>query len=194
MGSVSPVYFANEEFMSKVTERIIKPTIAGIAAENIDYKGFIFFGLINCGGEPYVIEYNVRMGDPETESVMTRISSDFLEHLIACAEGRLSKEEFTISDNAAVSIIMASGGYPEHYESGFLIDGLNTKGGMVFHCGTKASPDGIVSAGGRVLAVTANAKDIATAREDAYDLLGNIYFNDCYYRDDIACDLLQDED
>lgn len=194
MGSVSPVYFANEEFMSKVTERIIKPTIAGIAAEDIDYKGFIFFGLINCDGDPYVIEYNVRMGDPETESVMTRISSDFLEHLIACAEGRLSEEELTISDNAAVSIIMASGGYPEHYESGFLIEGLNTKGGMVFHCGTKASPDGIVSAGGRVLAVTANAKDIATAREDAYDLLGNIYFNDCYYRDDIACDLLPDED
>jgi phosphoribosylamine--glycine ligase len=190
MGSVSPVCFADEAFMEKVRSRIIEPTIAGIAKDSLDYKGFIFFGLMNCGGDPYVIEYNVRMGDPETESVMTRIKSDLLEHLIACGEGRLADEEIVISQEAAVTVIIASGGYPEEYKSHYQIMGNASKGAHVFHCGTAYEDGFIVSAGGRVLAVTANAPDIAQAREDAYDAVGNIFFTDCYYRNDIACDLL----
>ena len=190
MGSVSPVCFADEAFMEKVRTRVIEPTIAGIGRDGLDYKGFIFFGLMNCGGDPYVIEYNVRMGDPETESVMTRIDSDLLEHLVACAEGRLSDEELTISDKAAVTVIMASGGYPEAYKSGYPILGQKDPGALMFHCGTAFSDGCIVTAGGRVLAVTATAADIEQAREDVYDAVGNIFFEDCYYRNDIACDLL----
>jgi len=190
MGSVSPVCFADAAFMEKVTTRIIEPTISGIAAEGIDYKGFIFFGLMNCGSDPYVIEYNVRMGDPETESVMARIDSDLLEHLIACAEGKLAGEELVISDNAAVTVIMSSGGYPEDYKSGYPIAGHIEKGSLLFHCGTSFRDGVVMTAGGRVLAVTATAPDIAQAREDAYNAVGNIYFEDCYYRNDIASDLL----
>ena len=190
MGSVSPVCFADEAFMEKVRTRVIEPTIAGIAKDDLNYKGFIFFGLMNCAGDPYVIEYNVRMGDPETESVMTRIDSDLLEHLIACADGTLSEEELTISDKAAVTVIMASGGYPEAYESNYPIMGAKDPGALVFHCGTAFGDGCVVTAGGRVLAVTANANDIEQAREDVYDAVGNIYFEDCYYRNDIASDLL----
>lgn len=190
MGSVSPVCFADEAFMEKVRTRIIEPTIAGIAEDRLDYKGFIFFGLMNCTGDPYVIEYNVRMGDPETESVMTRISSDLLEHLIACANGTLADEELEISDNAAVTVIMASGGYPEAYQSNYPISLMSEPGALVFHCGTAFGEHSVVTAGGRVLAVTATASDIQKAREDVYDAVGNIYFEDCYYRNDIASDLL----
>lgn len=190
MGSVSPVCFADGPFMEKVRSRIIEPTIAGIAKDGIDYKGFIFFGLMNCKGDPYVIEYNVRMGDPETESVMTRISSDLLEHLIACADGTLAEETIEISEKAAVTVIMASGGYPEAYQSHYPIMAPKEPGALVFHCGTAYGDGCVVTAGGRVLAVTANAPDIAQAREDAYDAVGNIYFEDCYYRNDIASDLL----
>ena len=190
MGSVSPVCFADEAFMEKVRKRVIEPTIAGIGKDGLDYKGFIFFGLMNCGGDPYVIEYNVRMGDPETESVMTRIKSDLLEHMIACAKGQLSEEEIEISNKAAVTVIMASGGYPEAYKSHYPISGHVEKGTLVFHCGTAFQDNAIVTAGGRVLAVTANAETIEDAREDAYDAVGNIFFEDCYYRNDIACDLL----
>ena len=190
MGSVSPVCFADEAFMEKVRKRVIEPTIAGIGKDGLDYKGFIFFGLMNCGGDPYVIEYNVRMGDPETESVMTRIKSDLLEHMIACAKGQLSEEEIEISNKAAVTVIMASGGYPEAYKSHYPISCHVEKGTLVFHCGTAFQDNAIVTAGGRVLAVTANAETIEDAREDAYDAVGNIFFEDCYYRNDIACDLL----
>ena len=190
MGSVSPVCFADEAFMEKVRSRVIEPTIAGIAKDKLDYKGFIFFGLMNCAGDPSVIEYNVRMGDPETESVMTRIKSDLLEHMIACADGTLADEEIEISDKAAVTVIMASGGYPEAYKSHYPIQGHVEKGTLVFHCGTAFEDNAIVTAGGRVLAVTANADSIEDAREDAYDAVGNIFFEDCYYRNDIACDLL----
>ena len=190
MGSVSPVCFADEAFMEKVRTRVIEPTIAGIAADQLDYKGFIFFGLMNCGGDPYVIEYNVRMGDPETESVMTRISSDLLEHLIACADGTLSEEDLEISDKAAVTVIMASGGYPEAYQSHYPIGLMGDPGALIFHCGTASEGGKVVTAGGRVLAVTAVASDIQQAREDVYDAIGNIYFDDCYYRNDIASDLL----
>ena len=190
MGSVSPVCFADEAFMEKVRTRIIEPTIAGIGKDGLDYKGFIFFGLMNCNGDPFVIEYNVRMGDPETESVMTRVKSDLLEHLIACAEGRLADEEIEISDKAAVTVIMASGGYPEAYNSNYPIALMGNPGALVFHCGTAFGDNCVVTAGGRVLAVTANAADIEQAREDVYDAIGNIFFEDCYYRNDIACDLL----
>ena len=190
MGSVSPVCFADDAFMEKVRKRVIEPTIAGIGKDNLDYKGFIFFGLMNCGGDPYVIEYNVRMGDPETESVMTRISSDLLEHLIACADGTLADQEIEISDQAAVTVIMASGGYPEVYESHYPIGLTGEPGALVFHCGTASEDGKVVTAGGRVLAVTANASDIQKAREDVYDAVGNIFFEDCYYRNDIASDLL----
>ena len=190
MGSVSPVCFADEAFMEKVRTRIIEPTIAGIAEDRLDYKGFIFFGLMNCSGDPYVIEYNVRMGDPETESVMTRISSDLLEHLVACANGTLAGEELEISDQAAVTVIMASGGYPEAYQSNYPISLTGEPGALVFHCGTAFGEKGVVTAGGRVLAVTATAPDIQQAREDVYDAVGNIYFEECYYRNDIASDLL----
>ena len=190
MGSVSPVCFADEAFMDKVRKRVIEPTIAGIEKDKLDYKGFIFFGLMNCGGDPYVIEYNVRMGDPETESVMTRIKSDLLAHLAACADGTLADEEIEFSSKCAVTVIMASGGYPEAYKSHYPIMGKVEKGSMVFHCGTAFEDGQIVTAGGRVLAVTANAEDIEQAREDVYDAVGNIFFEDCYYRNDIACDLL----
>ena len=187
---MSPVCFADEAFMEKVRTRIIEPTIAGIGKDGLDYKGFIFFGLMNCNGDPFVIEYNVRMGDPETESVMTRVKSDLLEHLIACAEGRLADEEIEISDKAAVTVIMASGGYPEAYNSNYPIALMGNPGALVFHCGTSFGDNCVVTAGGRVLAVTANAADIEQAREDVYDAIGNIFFEDCYYRNDIACDLL----
>ena len=190
MGSVSPVCFADEEFMDKVRTRIIVPTIAGLAEDGIDYKGFIFFGLMNCGGDPYVIEYNVRMGDPETESVMTRIDSDLLEHLIACAEGRLADEEIDISRNSALTVIMASGGYPEEYQSGYPIEVSDFRGAKIFHCGTAARDGYVVTSGGRVLAVTSTAPDMETARENAYNVVGNIFFTDCYYRNDIGSDLM----
>jgi len=192
MGAVSPVPFADKAFMSKVEERIIKPTIAGLQADGIDYKGFIFIGLMNCGGDPYVIEYNVRMGDPETESVMTRIDSDFLHHLAAAASGTLAGESIKISPQAAVTVVMVSGGYPEHYKSLYPIHGLEQAGGRnvnVFHMGTKDSSEGVVSAGGRVLAVTANAPDMQRAAQKAYKAVAGIDFKDCYYRGDITKDL-----
>ncbi|MDD2242231.1 MAG: phosphoribosylamine--glycine ligase [Bacteroidales bacterium] len=175
MGAVSPVPFVTGEFMKKIEERIIKPTIRGIQEEKIDYKGFIFIGLINCGGEPYVIEYNVRMGDPETEAVMTRIDSDLLHHLVACAKGNLGSEKIIISPERALTVVCVSAGYPQEYKKGIPMDGddlfyNNTFSGAVkiFHSGTKetvtesaccsADSDArhIVTNGGRVLTITAN--------------------------------------
>ena len=191
MGAVSPVPFANAEFMSKVEERIVKPTIAGLAKDNIDYKGFIFIGLMNCGGDPYVIEYNVRMGDPETESVMTRIDSDLLAHLQAAANGRLASEQIVRSDKAAVTVVVVSGGYPGHYASGYPISGIEeaSREVNVFHMGTKLADGKVVSSGGRVLAVTANGKDMADAAAKAYKAAEAIDFKDCYHRSDITQDL-----
>lgn len=189
MGSVSPVPFANAEFISKVENRIIKPTIAGLSKENIPYCGFIFIGLMNCGGDPYVIEYNVRMGDPETESVMTRIESDFLQHLVAAAKGELSGEKVVISDKTAVTVVCVSGGYPQDYEKGHIISGLNLCNGIVFHAGTKQQGDDIVTAGGRVLALVATGENLTQAQASAFDLASKIDYKGIYYRKDIAEDL-----
>ena len=191
MGAVSPVPFAGNEFMAKVEERIVKPTIAGLAADGIEYKGFIFIGLMNCGGDPYVIEYNVRMGDPETESVMTRISSNLLCHLEAAAKGHLASEKLQVCDQAAVTVVVVSGGYPGHYASGYPISGIEAASQKVnvFHMGTKLSDGKVVSSGGRVLAVTANGADMKDAAARAYEAVAKIDFNSCYHRSDISKDL-----
>ena len=191
MGAVSPVPFAGREFMAKVEERIVKPTIAGLAADGIEYKGFIFIGLMNCGGDPYVIEYNVRMGDPETESVMTRISSDLLGHLEAAAKGNLASEKLQVSDQAAVTVVVVSGGYPGHYVSGYPISGIQeaSQEVNVFHMGTKLSDGKVVSSGGRVLAVTANGAGMKAAASKAYEAVAKVDFNGCYHRSDISKDL-----
>ena len=191
MGAVSPVPFAGTEFMAKVEERIVKPTIAGLAADGIDYKGFIFIGLMNCGGDPFVIEYNVRMGDPETESVMTRISSDFLGHLEAAARGHLAAEKLQVSDQAAVTVVIVSGGYPGHYASGYPISGIEdaSREVNVFHMGTKLANGEVVSSGGRVMAVTANGAGMKAAATKAYEAAAKISFNGCYHRSDISKDL-----
>lgn len=191
MGAVSPVPFAGKEFMAKVEERIVKPTIAGLAADGIEYKGFIFIGLMNCGGDPYVIEYNVRMGDPETESVMTRISSDLLGHLEAAAKGHLASERLQVSDQAAVTVVIVSGGYPGHYASGYPISGIEAASQKVnvFHMGTKLSDGKVVSSGGRVLSVTANGIDMKDAAARAYEAVAKVNFNGCYHRSDISKDL-----
>src|SRR5574344_1819229 len=160
MGAVSPVPFVTGEFMKKIEERIIKPTIKGIQEEKIDYKGFIFLGLMNCGGDPYVIEYNVRMGDPETEGVMTRINSDLAKLLSDCADGKLRDSEFRISPDTSVTVMLVSGGYPEHYQKGMVMSGLDDVEDDVVlaHAGTKLDENAdVVTAGGRVIAVTAPA-------------------------------------
>ncbi|MCI0750953.1 MAG: phosphoribosylamine--glycine ligase [Flammeovirgaceae bacterium] len=191
MGSVSPVPFAGKEFLSKVEERIIKPTIAGLKKENIHYKGFIFIGLMNVGGEPFVIEYNARMGDPETQSVMSRIQSDFVELLVACAKGELKKTSVKIDPDFALSIVMVAGGYPGEYEKGKTINGLtqSTKA-TVFHAGTKINGKEVVTDGGRVLAVTGKGKTLTEAREQAYEQVAKITWDGVYFRKDIGLDLL----
>lgn len=199
MGAVSPVPFATPEFMKKVEERIIKPTLSGLKAEGIDYKGFIFLGLMNCGGDPYVIEYNVRMGDPETEAVMTRIDSDLLHHLAACAKGELGKEKVLVSDKAALTVVCVSKGYPESYKKGMEISGSgllfkNTFDGAVkiFHSGTKSENGKLLTNGGRVLAVTANypsAAGIGEGRRLAYEEIGKIDFDGLCRRSDIGSDV-----
>lgn len=196
MGAVSPLPFADKEFMKKVEERIIRPTISGLAADGIDYKGFIFFGLMNCNGEPYVIEYNVRMGDPETEAVMTRIDSDFLSHLISTAKGTLNKEKIIHSSKAAVTVVCVSGGYPESYNKGYEISGITDTSSdvNVFHSGTKLSDDGkILTSGGRVLAITANGDTIQDCRKFVYDKVEKINFIGKYFRHDIGLDVLKYE-
>lgn len=190
MGAVSPVPFANSEFMKKVEDRIIKPTIDGFDKEGFDYKGFVFIGLMNCDGEPYVIEYNVRMGDPETEAVMTRIDSDLLSHLYAAADGTLNSEQIVISDKAAVTVVTVSGGYPEAYKKAYPISGLeNIKDAMCFHSGTASDGETVVTMGGRVFALTALGKDIITAKDKAYSQVSKILYKDIYFRKDITKDL-----
>ena len=197
MGAVSPVVFADAEFMAKVEERIIKPTVEGFAKDNIDYKGFVFIGLMNCGGDPYVIEYNVRMGDPETEAVMTRIDSDLLSHLVAAAKGDLSGEKMEISKNGALTVVCVSGGYPEEYKKGLEMGGSeylysNTPSSKikVFHAGTAMKEDKLVTAGGRVLAITVNGEGIEKQRETIYAEIAKIEYEGKYCRRDIGLDLL----
>lgn len=192
MGAVSPVPFVTPDFIEKVENRIIKPTITGLKKEKIDYKGFIFLGLMNCGGDPYVIEYNVRMGDPETEGVMTRIDSDFAVLLDKCAQGKLNEAHYQVSPETSVTVMLVSGGYPESYKKGMKITGLEEVCPccIVAHAGTKFDGNDIVTSGGRVIAVTAHGKNIEEAREKAYHSAKMIKFEGKNFRHDIGVDLM----
>lgn len=190
MGSVSPVPFCDAAFTDKVVSRIIEPTVRGLETEGMDYRGFIFFGLMNCGGDPYVIEYNVRMGDPETESVMPRIGSDLLQHLVAAARGDLSGEQMEILPRPAVTCIVVSGGYPDKYGKGYPITMEPMDQLMVFNAGTALKDGQLVTSGGRVLALTALGDSLEEAREAVYSRIGGVSFEGAFHRSDIALDMI----
>ena len=189
MGAVSPVPFVDDAYMQKVKQRIIEPTIAGLQAEKLEYKGIIFIGLINVNDEPYVIEYNCRLGDPETEVVIPRIENDLLEILSATSRQRLHEITINITAQAAVTVVAVSGGYPNEYTTGKIIEGLNDSvinGTIIFHSGTKKMGNDIVTNGGRVLAVTSFGDNITEAAEQSVYMLENLFFEEMYYRDDIG--------
>jgi phosphoribosylamine---glycine ligase len=191
MGAVSPVVFANAAFMKRVEEEVVKPTIEGLHKEGIDYKGFVFVGLMNVGGTPFVIEYNARMGDPETQAVIPRIKSDLVELLTAAADGKLSGKQIEIDDHHTVTIALVSGGYPGDFEKGKVINGLDhEQKAFVFHAGTKKHNGNVVTDGGRVLAISGKGSSLSEARKKAYEAAGHITWEDLYFRKDIGQDLL----
>lgn len=190
MGAISPVPFADAKFMHKIEQRIVKPTVEGLKKDNLPYVGFIFIGLIKVGDDPKVIEYNVRMGDPETEVVMPRLQSDLVEVLMAMANGTLDQIDLKIDDRTATTVMAVSGGYPEAYEKGMEISGTEmVEGSLVFHAGTKVSDGKVVTNGGRVLAITSFGNDFKEALKQSYQNMEKIQFEGMYYRKDLGFDL-----
>src|SRR5690606_31972792 len=191
MGAVSPVVFATPDFLKKVEEKVVRPTIAALNKEAIEYRGFIFVGLMNVGGEPYVIEYNARMGDPETQAVMPRIKSDLVDLLEATARGELKDKRVEFDDQYAVTVALVSGGYPGAYQKGKTISGLqDTSGAVLFHAGTRRHNGSVVTDGGRVLAITGRGNNLESARKNAYALAEKISWEGLYFRKDIGIDLM----
>jgi phosphoribosylamine--glycine ligase len=192
MGAVSPVCFVDSAFIDKVERNIIQPTVNGLQEDGICYKGFIFFGLMNCNGEPYVIEYNVRMGDPETEVVLPRLNADILELFDGVTNGALASKQCSVYPETAVTVVVVSGGYPEEYKKGIEIEGISLiKKNKVYHAGTSENGEKLITSGGRVLSVTALSDSLQSALESVYSSVRKISFEGCYYRGDIGKDLLE---